>query len=408
MHKYTEAAVKIQTRYRAYKSTSLSSSKGGYQYRNSVGSKLQAHHFNHHNSIDETSVTNTTSNIQTNNLINPDDDPLLNKRLIGSDLQLNNCHVLPFQTSASSSASSSTTTATSSTNTSSISQQHQKLVNQKQIARKLMNMRQSPRFSPASPMSPMSPASSINTIPSSNSSNSNSTSIQLQPATTNTNNQIINGTSTTAADQLHHHHHHHHHFHHHFHNKNKNEIQQAQMIDRYFYFYLFLFEHSNNFLFLSNSPYRRKISDIQPPSLINPNSLPTSLSTTQLVVSEVENMIQNNDYFDSGQPSHESPMLSSNSCINNQTNSINNSFDSDSNSNPIMSPITHSSLHIQNQPHLLQSHPNDDINNKFLMNSTENYTKNLNRGCLSANHRSDSCGSSGTGYVPSTAQTCER
>jgi hypothetical protein len=161
LHKYTEAAVKIQTRYRAYKS---SSSKSSFQYRGGSSSHQynKLRNYCHHNSIDEALIDDSNASL------NEED-----RRMNRSDLQLNSPTSSQFQ---------------------------------KKIARKLINHRQSPRFSPAaSPLSP-SPSQSNNVL--------NSNSIN------------VDSTQSNSQQLLHHHHHHHHHFHHHFHNsKNENQDQ---------------------------------------------------------------------------------------------------------------------------------------------------------------------------------------
>lgn len=98
LHKYTEAAVKIQTRYRAYKSTSINSPK----YRTSNMNSYQS--FNH-GIIDESSISEFS-----NFSLNEDNQSFLQNDIYGSN----------------------------------------QLLNQKQVARKLINVRQSSRFSPAS------------------------------------------------------------------------------------------------------------------------------------------------------------------------------------------------------------------------------------------------------------------
>ena len=246
MHKYTEAAVKIQTRYRAYKSTSLTS-PNIYQYRGggvcSSGHLKLKNQFLHHSSIDETALNDC---IDTEN----DDDSLnedKKRRLINSDLQLNqNMSHLQSPHHASS--------------------KYQDLPNQKRIARKLMNIRQSPRFSPAAASTPLPPMGSTSTLitksqTSINSSNVVVSSSNLASTNNNGNNNIIFDPVSIQSpnnSQLHHHHHHHHHFHHHFHNKNATESQQQQnttgMID------------SSQPVYL-----RRKTSDIQAPNIINTN-----------------------------------------------------------------------------------------------------------------------------------------
>ena len=129
MHKYTEAAVKIQTRYRAYKS----SSKSSYQYRGGSSSHQynKLRNYCHHNSIDEAVLIDDS-----NTSLNEED-----KRMNRSDLQLNSPLSSQFQ---------------------------------KKIARKLINHRQSPRFSPAA-----SPSQSNNVL-NSNSNNLDSTQSNSQ------------------------------------------------------------------------------------------------------------------------------------------------------------------------------------------------------------------------------------
>lgn len=152
MHKYTEAAVKIQTRYRAYKSTTIGSSKN-YQLRAGsnpqqfTGNKLMSHY--HHSSIDEASV----SDFSNENCVNGLNDDQKERRTSGSDLQLNNNFNsnLAYQSS-----------------------QYQPFANQKQIARKLINVRQSSRFSPASPSTTSTNSPLINNISNFSSSNLNS------------------------------------------------------------------------------------------------------------------------------------------------------------------------------------------------------------------------------------------
>ncbi|RNA40926.1 calmodulin-binding transcription activator 2 isoform X1 [Brachionus plicatilis] len=109
LHKYTEAAVKIQTKYRAYKSNSFNSSK----YRASP-STIKS--FNN-NSIDESSISDYS------NFPASEDS----QTIFQTDL---------FNTN--------------------------KLVNQKQVARKLINVRQSSRFSPASTNHQSKTSSSLN------------------------------------------------------------------------------------------------------------------------------------------------------------------------------------------------------------------------------------------------------
>ncbi len=91
-----------------------------------------------------------------------------------------------------------------------------KMTNQKKT-RKLINHRQSPRFSPSAPSSNLPSCSQFQPVNSVNNVNTNSV--------TNTPNYEVN---SVINSQMHHHHHHHHHFHHHFHEKNKNELFNEQ------------------------------------------------------------------------------------------------------------------------------------------------------------------------------------
>lgn len=227
LHKYTEAAVKIQTRYRAYKSSSSSvASKSGFRgSSNHKYNKLR--NYCHHNSIDETSIDNGSS-------LNEE-----GKRLNRSDLQLNNTN--------NNIGSSSFIHQNNSTQFSS-----HKFNNQKKIVRKLINHRQSPRFSPASPLSP-SPAQSM-TNTNSISNNNNITTYDLKAS----------NASQQNSSLLHHHHHHYHHFHHHFHSSNnKNDIQQDHQ------------QQINNLItdptqpMFNRSHFVRKLSDVQSPLLNN-------------------------------------------------------------------------------------------------------------------------------------------
>jgi hypothetical protein len=159
LHKYTEAAVKIQTRYRAYKS----SSKSSYQYRggSSTHQYNKLRNYCHHNSIDEAALIDDSTKS-----LNEED-----KRMNRSDLQLNSPASSQFQ---------------------------------KKIARKLISHRQSPRFSPAaSPLSP-SPSQSNSVL------NSNS-------------NNIDSNHSNSQQLLYHHHHHHHHFHHHFHNPKNEHQ-----------------------------------------------------------------------------------------------------------------------------------------------------------------------------------------
>ena len=152
----------------------------------------------HHNSIDETSLNDSQDN--ENEVENLDEEN--NRRLINSDMQLNNQNL----------------------NLNHLKMSHlnnyQDMSNQKRTTGKLMNMRQSPRFSPAAASSPSSiPLQSTLISKSQTSLNSN----VIIPTSLSQANNISNNFDQS---QLHHHHHHHHHFHHHFHNKNEIESQQ--------------------------------------------------------------------------------------------------------------------------------------------------------------------------------------
>ncbi len=149
LHKYTEAAVKIQTRYRIYKSSLMPSSPFiKYNENKQINYK-------HSNSIDETKLSHN----------------------------------------------------------------HQPLVNQKQVARKLVNIRQSARFSPSSPLP--------NSISNSTSNIQTSISPVIVSPMYNINNSVEPSIDMNANNsQLHHYYHHHHHFHHHFHKGNQNESIQ--------------------------------------------------------------------------------------------------------------------------------------------------------------------------------------
>jgi hypothetical protein len=353
LHKYTEAAVKIQTRYRAYKSTSLSSPKG-YQYRGGSighqfsGNKLKSHY--HHSSIDETSISDCTSRTED---MSPNE-----RRLIGSDLQLNNYHMAHQN-------------------------QYQKLANQKQIARKLMNIRQSPRFSPALPVSSLPPSGIISTN------------------TQNANNSSLNSTSssTNPNSQLHHHHHHHHHFHHHFHNKNATDIQQQQSQ-----------QQPANKLIDSNQPmyniphFRRKMSDIQAPTIVKSNDQFAQLQPSPQAslmnknnanviggLGEDSNSVMNGAEFLSDTTNPDS--LNSTSTNN---NSINNSFDSDSNfdsNSNMMSPV-----YTQQQQQQLQMAPIIISSSDSFLNASPNAINtnpssfsSFNPNCIIINQKTDSC-----------------
>ncbi|CAF0709983.1 unnamed protein product [Brachionus calyciflorus] len=116
LHKYTEAAVKIQTRYRAYKSTSLASSK--FRANPSLASNFKSQY--NHSSIDEATI----SDFSIKNCINDD-----NQQSYSSDYNFS-----------------------------------QQLQNQKQVARKLINIRQSSRFSPAASTSIIQPNKSTSNL----------------------------------------------------------------------------------------------------------------------------------------------------------------------------------------------------------------------------------------------------
>jgi hypothetical protein len=149
LQKYNEAAAKIQTRYRAYKSLSHASPKA-YQYHransyNKNTSKLLSQF--HHSSIDETTSTcsnysgNSSFNLNenSNSMTSSGDFHDIKHMMISSDMQINNQYGQQQQLQSAISSAS--------------------LSNQRQISRKLMSARQSARFSPAtpSPMSPISP-----------------------------------------------------------------------------------------------------------------------------------------------------------------------------------------------------------------------------------------------------------
>ncbi len=95
--------------------------------------------------------------------------------------------------------------------------QYSNLINQRQISRKLVNVRQSARFSPSSSCSPAPPASVSQLSP-------------LTPATSSHSNQ--NNLNATSDTQQQVHHHHHHHFHHHFHKNNKFESTSMQQMQQ--------------------------------------------------------------------------------------------------------------------------------------------------------------------------------
>jgi hypothetical protein len=353
LHKYTEAAVKIQTRYRAYKSTSLSSPKG-YQYRGGSighqfsGNKLKSHY--HHSSIDETSISDCTSRTED---MSPSE-----RRLIGSDLQLNNYHMAHQS-------------------------QYQKLANQKQIARKLMNIRQSPRFSPALPASSLPPSGIIST----NTQNANNSSLNSANSSTNPN------------SQLHHHHHHHHHFHHHFHNKNGTDIQQQQSQSQQ--------QQPANKLIDSNQPmyniphFRRKMSDIQAPTIVKSNdqfaqlqpspqaSLMSKNNASVIGLGEDSNSVMNGAEFLSDTTNPDS--LNSSSTNN---NSINNSFDSDSNfdsNSNMMSPVYTQQQQLQMAPIIISSSDSFLNASPNAINTNPSSFSSFNPNCIIINQKTDSC-----------------
>lgn len=160
--------MKIQTRYRAYKSASLSTSKAYQQYKTGSATskfnnqKLKSHY--QHSSIDETSIINCMNG--NCSYVNSQECECVNRRrLIGSDIQLNSFNHGHIHSGNNN--------------------QHQYqypilLANQKQIARKLINIRQSPRYSPASPISPAPSSSSFINSPSNSSNGPNSEQTQMQ------------------------------------------------------------------------------------------------------------------------------------------------------------------------------------------------------------------------------------
>ena len=156
----------------------------------------------HHNSIDETSLNDSQNNEnEEDNIVEEN-----NRRLINSDMQLNNQNI--------------------NLNHSKLSHlsKYQEMPNQKRVTGKLMNMRQSPRFSPAASSSPSNvPVNLQSTLISKSQTSLNSNGIPASLSQTN------NLSNNFDQSQLHHHHHHHHHFHHHFHNSN-NEIESQQQL----------------------------------------------------------------------------------------------------------------------------------------------------------------------------------
>lgn len=154
----------------------------------------------HHNSIDEASLNESLDNEIEDDLLNEDNK----RRLITSDMDLNNNHLQSAHTSKC-----------------------QDMPNQKRIARKLINIRQSPRFSPAASSSPTVPITLCSTPQISKSQTSLNSNV-LITTSSQSNNNFDQNSNQSINSQLHHHHHHHHHFHHHFHNKNETESQQQQ------------------------------------------------------------------------------------------------------------------------------------------------------------------------------------
>ncbi len=156
----------------------------------------------HHNSIDETSLNDSQNNEnEEDNIVEEN-----NRRLINSDMQLNSQN-LNLNYSKFSHLS-----------------KYQDMPNQKRVTGKLINMRQSQRFSPAASSSPSNvPVNLQPTLISKSQTSLNSNGIPTSLSQTN------NLSNNFDQSQLHHHHHHHHHFHHHFHNSN-NEIESQQQL----------------------------------------------------------------------------------------------------------------------------------------------------------------------------------
>ena len=196
MHKYTEAAVKIQTRYRAYKSLASPNIR---QYRGgcTTAGHLKLKNQFHHNSIDETSLNDSQDNENEDELVDDENT----RCLINSDMQLNNRSKMGH--------------------------------NQKRATGTLMNIRQSLRFSPAAATSstPSVPINLQSTLISKSQTSLNSNVIitpsSSQSINGNGNSNNNNISNNFDPSQMYHHHHHHHHYHHHFHNNN-NEIESQQ------------------------------------------------------------------------------------------------------------------------------------------------------------------------------------
>jgi hypothetical protein len=203
LHKYTEAAVKIQTRYRAYKSLASPNIR---QYRGgcTTAGHLKLKNQFHHNSIDETSLNDSQDNENEDELLDDENT----RCLINSDMQLNNRLKMGHK--------------------------YQDVPNQKRATGKLMNIRQSLRFSPAAATSstPSVPINLQSTLISKSQTSLNSNVIitpsSSQSINGNGNSNNNNISNNFDPSQMHHHHHHHHHYHHHFHNNNNNEIESQQ------------------------------------------------------------------------------------------------------------------------------------------------------------------------------------